>query len=98
MVVAAGTCRITAKKQRRRGTAGQRTYDTNSPFQVVGAGSLNQAADRYLTEEEPRVFYRNRCTWLSRSTLRGLEHPALWKPQSPTIKRAAAVGLFAVIH
>jgi hypothetical protein len=39
--------------QRRRD---QRSYDTNSPFQIVGAGSLNQAADRYLTEEERRAL------------------------------------------
>jgi len=45
-----------SEEQRRRGTEGQRTYDTNSPFQVVGAGSLNQAADRYLTEEEKRAL------------------------------------------
>ena len=32
------------------------SYNTNSPFQVVGAGSLNQMADRCLTEEEKRAL------------------------------------------
>ncbi len=31
----------------------QSSYDVNSPFQIVGgAGTLNQAADRYLTQDE----------------------------------------------
>jgi hypothetical protein len=36
----------------KRKGSGQQTYNTNSPFQVVGAGSLNQTANRYLTESE----------------------------------------------
>jgi Filamentous haemagglutinin family outer membrane protein len=45
-----------SSEERRRGSDGQRSYNTNSPFQVVGAGSLNQMADRYLTEEEKRAL------------------------------------------
>ena len=43
-------------EERRRGSEGKRSYNTNNPFQVVGAGSLNQMADRYLTEEEKRAL------------------------------------------
>ena len=43
--------------QKRRGKD-DRSYDTNSPFQVVGAGALNQAADRYLTEAEKKALQR----------------------------------------
>lgn len=46
------------EEERDRSIQGPRTYNTNSPFQVVGAGSLNQAADRYLTEEEKRALRR----------------------------------------
>jgi hypothetical protein len=35
-------------------TDDKRTYNINSPFQVIGAGSLNQTADKYLTDEEKR--------------------------------------------
>ena len=34
----------------------QRSYNPNSPIQVVGAGALNQAADRYLTEAEKKAL------------------------------------------
>jgi hypothetical protein len=43
-------------EERRRGSEGKRSYNTNNPFQVVGAGSLNQTADRCLTEEEKRAL------------------------------------------
>jgi hypothetical protein len=43
-------------EDRRRGSDGLRSYNMSSPFQVVGAGSLNQMADRYLTEEEKRAL------------------------------------------
>jgi Filamentous haemagglutinin family outer membrane protein len=45
-----------SSEERRRGSEGQRSYNTNSPFQIVGAGSLNQMADRYLTEEEKHAL------------------------------------------
>jgi Filamentous haemagglutinin family outer membrane protein len=40
--------------QQRPKTDDKRSYDVNSPFQVIGAGSLNQMADKYLTDEERR--------------------------------------------
>jgi hypothetical protein len=42
----------------RRRTQGQRSYNSNSPFQVIGAGALNEAADRYLTEAEKQALRR----------------------------------------
>lgn len=47
-----------SEEERHRRTQGPQSYDTSSPFQVVGAGSLNQAADRYLTDEEKRALRR----------------------------------------
>jgi hypothetical protein len=46
-------------EERRRQSKDQRSYNTHSPFQVVGAGSLNETADRYLTELEKRAILQN---------------------------------------
>jgi hypothetical protein len=35
-------------------TDDKRAYNVNSPFQVIGAGALNQMADKYLTDDEKR--------------------------------------------
>ncbi|WP_454621030.1 filamentous haemagglutinin family protein [Bradyrhizobium cenepequi] len=47
-----------SEDQHGRKTQEQQSYDTTSPFQVVGAGSLNQAADRFLSEDEKRALRR----------------------------------------
>lgn len=45
-------------EQRRR--KGQ-SYNTHSPFQVVGAGILNVVSDQYLSEEEKRELSRSKA-------------------------------------
>jgi hypothetical protein len=45
-----------SEEERRRKS--QRGYNPNSPFQVVGAGSLNQGADKLLSESEKQVLSR----------------------------------------
>ncbi len=40
------------KERRKQGSDQRSSYDVDSPFQIVGAGALNQAADRYLTNGE----------------------------------------------
>jgi Filamentous haemagglutinin family outer membrane protein len=47
------------EEEEKKRTRGERhSYDMDSPFQVIGAGSLNVAAGQYLTETEKRVLGR----------------------------------------
>ncbi|WP_454621111.1 filamentous haemagglutinin family protein [Bradyrhizobium cenepequi] len=43
---------------RRRPPHDRRSYDTRSPFQIIGAGTLNELGQRDLTDEEKRALQR----------------------------------------